>query len=947
VPKVSAHQVTTADKPRVFLDITTVKSPPDGPRVTKPNWRIIVDERIQIKFSDFYETKNGMVEPTCQLFQRWKDAGKEVRFLRMDNAGENKSLQQRCESADWKFNITCEYTAAMTPQQNHLAEIGFTVIANRGRALMARANIPTKVRYQVWKEAFKVATLLDGLTVTTLDGQTATRYVHWAGENPKFSQHLRTWGEAGTVKTKTISTPKVANRGAQCMFVGYATDHEGDCYRMWDPITNGVHQSRDVIWMRRMYYAHDIGHDIVVTPMVIPGIDDPGNDPGNDPVNDPGAGNDPETHDSIPAMTREGIGVATREGIAEPGTADALPREGDGSGLDNPAVVPEVDSAPEATTTRTGRTSRPPERLIEEIGALAAEGATAAANYEIALTAAEVHYYATMKSLGVNPGEFGCVGAGLGGGFVNTHELHVMKFKQAMQSGDKKNWDQAVIEEHERMEKHKVWKAVPREAVPGGNKILSSTWAMKKKANGTYRARLNARGYEQVAGRHYDENSIAAPVTSDTTIRIVLTLLLMAGWYGELLDVKGAFLHGEFEEGEQLFMEIPEGFQMYYPMGMVLLLLKTIYGLKQAAVAFWKQLIMAFASMNYVRSKADPCLYFSWTKDGLIVWISWVDDCLVCGQEAGVLTAKKQMTDRFECDEIGNMDEYVGCKLERDYEERSLKLTQPVMLQSFSDEFELPDGPVPNTPATPGDALVRAKPEDCVSPAEQFKYRSGTGKLLHMMRWSRPEILNSVRELSRYMSGASMAHVKAMHRTMKYCIGKAKRGLLLKPNCGWNGDPSFEFVITGRSDSDYAKDTDTRKSVSGTSTFLNGSPINTRSNTQKSVTLSVTEAELVAATQCAQDMLFNMRILESMGLKVKKPMILEVDNKGAVDLTHNWSVGGRTRHVEVRQYFLRNLKEENVIVAKWILGDSNSSDLFTKNLPGPLFEKHMATYCGE
>ncbi len=99
----------------------------------------------------------------------------------------------------------------------------------------------------------------------------------------------------------------------------------------------------------------------------------------------------------------------------------------------------------------------------------------------------------------------------------------------------------------------------------------------------------------------------------------------MAGWYGELLDVKGAFLHGEFEEGEQLFMEIPEGFQMYYPMGMVLLLLKTIYGLKQAAVAFWKQLIMAFASMNYVRSKADPCLYFSWTKDGLIVWISWVD----------------------------------------------------------------------------------------------------------------------------------------------------------------------------------------------------------------------------------------------------------------------------------------------------------------------------------
>jgi hypothetical protein len=84
------------------------------------------------------------------------------------------------------------------------------------------------------------------------------------------------------------------------------------------------------------------------------------------------------------------------------------------------------------------------------------------------------------------------------------------------------------------------------------------------------------------------------------------------------------------------------------------------------------------------------------------------------------------------------------------------------------------------------------------------------------------------------------------------------------PNAKWDGNPSYEFVITGRSDSDYAKDTDTRRSVSGTSIFLNGYPIHTRSNKQKSVTLS-REAELVAATQCAQDMLFAMRVVESMG----------------------------------------------------------------------------------
>ena len=70
---------------------------------------------------------------------------------------------------------------------------------------------------------------------------------------------------------------------------------------------------------------------------------------------------------------------------------------------------------------------------------------------------------------------------------------------------------------------------------------------MKKKANGTFRARLNARGFMQVDGVHYDSANISAPVTNDVTIRIVLVIMLMASWVGELLDIKGAFLHGDFE----------------------------------------------------------------------------------------------------------------------------------------------------------------------------------------------------------------------------------------------------------------------------------------------------------------------------------------------------------------------------------------------------------------
>jgi len=108
------------------------------------------------------------------------------------------------------------------------------------------------------------------------------------------------------------------------------------------------------------------------------------------------------------------------------------------------------------------------------------------------------------------------------------------------------------------------------------------------------------------------------------------------------------------------------------------------------------------------------------------------------------------------------------------------------------------------------------------------------GELLHMMRWSRPEIYNAVRDLSRYMTtGTTHEHVKAMERVMIYCLTTRDRGLELQPDAEWNGNPEFNLRILGRSDSDYAKDVETRKSVSGTSTFLCGTPISQSSLSQE------------------------------------------------------------------------------------------------------------------
>jgi hypothetical protein len=130
------------------------------------------------------------------------------------------------------------------------------------------------------------------------------------------------------------------------------------------------------------------------------------------------------------------------------------------------------------------------------------------------LNQAEENCYAVMKELG----KFGLIGAGIGRGFVNTSELHVMKFNEATSEDDKLNWDKAVTEEHECMTNHKAWEEHDINTLPKGTKIITSTWAMKKKASGTYQARLNARGFEQLDGKQYNKTQISSSVVNKITV---------------------------------------------------------------------------------------------------------------------------------------------------------------------------------------------------------------------------------------------------------------------------------------------------------------------------------------------------------------------------------------------------------------------------------------------
>ena len=118
---------------------------------------------------------------------------------------------------------------------------------------------------------------------------------------------------------------------------------------------------------------------------------------------------------------------------------------------------------------------------------------------DLAGTAAELHYFGAIAELDneeIATFKLMLVGAGLGGGFVNTNELKVMNYKEAMKGKNKNDWIWEVADEKSRFDRFNTLTAIKKKDLPKGGKIMTSTWTTKQKANGKLRGRLNARGYE-------------------------------------------------------------------------------------------------------------------------------------------------------------------------------------------------------------------------------------------------------------------------------------------------------------------------------------------------------------------------------------------------------------------------------------------------------------------
>ena len=164
---------------RVGIDISTIKAPKDSDIiVSKPNWLMVIDERSGLKLSSFHKNKDDIVPYLAEKFSRFKYDENPVLRVRCDNAGENKSTEREVNNSKWRLNIKFEYIARNTPQQNSFTEVEIATMANRGRDIMNRANVPDKYRTPLFRYAVTTATKLDMLLIVDVEGSRAMRCLH-------------------------------------------------------------------------------------------------------------------------------------------------------------------------------------------------------------------------------------------------------------------------------------------------------------------------------------------------------------------------------------------------------------------------------------------------------------------------------------------------------------------------------------------------------------------------------------------------------------------------------------------------------------------------------------------------------------------------------------------------------------------------------------------------
>ena len=392
---------------------------------------------------------------------------------------------------------------------------------------------------------------------------------------------------------------------------------------------------------------------------------------------------------------------------------------------------------------------------------------------------------------------------------------------------------------------------------------------------------------------------------------------------------------------EEIYIKLPKGLSelIEVPKDHFGKLNKAIYGLVQAARQFYAKMAEFLVSLGFTKSKTDPCLF----KTNTVIILLYVDDILMSGNNDDLDRVIKSINEEFKIRKSHEVDKFIGVQLDWQDGGTRLIMHQAYIIDRLINNFgvEIQDLKVYKTPAATMAKVNKIQEHEAkLDNGQQDKYRTGVGTLLYLVKYSRPDIANITRELSKNMQGASEGNYKMLLRVIKYITDSRFLGIEYHPDKTLFKD---KWELISYVDSDWAGDVDTRRSVTGWCIFLNGCLISWGSRGQQNVTLSSSEAEYVGVSEISKEILFIKQVMEFMDLIISFPVIVHVDNIGAIYMTKGQE-GKRTKHIDARYHFVREYVEDGVLKILYVKSEENMADPYTKNTSEIIFDKHFSPY---
>jgi hypothetical protein len=418
-------------------------------------------------------------------------------------------------------------------------------------------------------------------------------------------------------------------------------------------------------------------------------------------------------------------------------------------------------------------------------------------------------------------------------------------------------------------------------------------WVFKVKKNPEgrivkHKARLVAKGYAQQQGVDFDE--VFAPVARIETVRVLLALAAHGGWQIHHMDVKSAFLNGDLTE--TVYVQQPPGF-IVGKGDKVLKLNKALYGLRQAPRAWNFKLDKELINLGFVRSKLEYAVYRRTSKNSFLIVGVYVDDPVISGPDVNEISRfKLEMKEKFSMSDLGLLSYYLGIEVKQGRD--GITLSQSAYALKILENASMTNC---NPCATPMEArlkLTKSMEEEVLNPTA---YRSIIGSLRYIVN-TRPDLAYSVGVVSRHMEAPTKQHWGTVKHILRYLKGTVEFG------CKYERGAELKPLLLGYSDSDFAGDTESRKSTTGVVYFLGKSVVTWASQKQKIVALSSCEAEYVAAAAAACQGVWLSRLIGDLLETKEMPVKLLMDNMSAIALSKNPVHHDMSKHIDTKYHFI-------------------------------------------